>query len=165
MTLGKPSRSNGRFPHPMRLLNPRAIWLFNQVISGNSVRIICCKVPNKDFCKKSSFPCPVFGGVLVFSKNIAHMNKDQFIGHHPVVSVDTWLEARKELLRKEKAFTRLRDQLSAERRALPWVRIDKPYVFDSPEGKKTLADLFAGRTQLLIKHFMMGPGWKEGCVG
>ena len=93
------------------------------------------------------------------------MNKDQFVGPHPIVSADTWLEARRELLRKEKAFTRLRDQLSAERRALPWVRIDKPYVFDSPHGKKTLADLFAGRTQLLIKHFMFGPGWKEGCVG
>lgn len=84
---------------------------------------------------------------------------------HPVVSREVWLEARRELLRKEKAFTRLRDQLSTERQALPWVRIDKPYVFDAPDGKKTLADLFQGRSQLFIKHFMMGPGWKEGCVG
>jgi predicted dithiol-disulfide oxidoreductase (DUF899 family) len=89
----------------------------------------------------------------------------EFIGHNPIVSNEVWLEARRDLLKKEKAFTRMRDQLSTERRALPWVRIDKPYVFDSPEGKKTLADLFQGRTQLFIKHFMMGPGWEEGCVG
>ena len=92
-------------------------------------------------------------------------NANEFIDHNPIVSSEVWLKARKELLSKEKAFTRMRDQLSAERRALPWVRIDKPYVFDSPHGKKTLADLFDGRTQLFIKHFMMGPGWKEGCVG
>jgi predicted dithiol-disulfide oxidoreductase (DUF899 family) len=95
------------------------------------------------------------------------MEKDpkEITGHNPIVSSEVWLKARKELLSKEKAFTRLRDQLSAERRALPWVRIDKQYVFDTPHGKKTLADLFEGRTQLFIKHFMMGPGWKEGCVG
>jgi predicted dithiol-disulfide oxidoreductase (DUF899 family) len=105
-------------------------------------------------------------GRIVFLKN-NHMEKDlqEFIGRHPVVSGEAWLEARRELLRKEKAFTRLRDQLSAERRALPWVRIDKSYVFDTPEGKKTLADLFEGRTQLFIKHFMFGPEWAEGCVG
>ncbi|HEV2478373.1 MAG TPA: thioredoxin family protein [Puia sp.] len=88
-----------------------------------------------------------------------------FIAHNPLVSTDEWLQARRDLLQKEKAFTRMRDQLSAERRALPWVRVEKEYIFDSPHGKKTLADLFAGRTQLLIKHFMMGPGWTEGCVG
>ncbi len=95
------------------------------------------------------------------------MKKDlnQFIGHNPIVSSEVWLKARKELLSREKAFTRMRDQLSAERQALPWVKIDKPYIFDSPHGKKTLADLFDGRTQLFVKHFMMGPGWKEGCVG
>ncbi len=87
------------------------------------------------------------------------------IGHNPIVSKELWLEARKALLRREKAFTRLRDELGAQRRALPWVRVTKPYVFDTPEGKKTLADLFQGRSQLFIKHFMMGPGWKEGCVG
>lgn len=90
---------------------------------------------------------------------------NEFIGHNPVVSSEEWLKARRDLLQKEKAFTRMRDQLSAERRALPWVKVEKTYVFDTPHGKKTLADLFAGRTQLLIKHFMMGPGWKEGCVG
>jgi predicted dithiol-disulfide oxidoreductase (DUF899 family) len=59
----------------------------------------------------------------------------------------------------------LRDQLSAERRALPWVKVEKEYVFDTPGGKVTLADLFEGRSQLVIKHFMLGPEWKEGCVG
>jgi predicted dithiol-disulfide oxidoreductase (DUF899 family) len=84
---------------------------------------------------------------------------------HPVVSRDEWLAARKELLAKEKELTRMRDRLSAERRALPWVKIDKAYVFDGPDGKETLADLFAGCSQLIVKHFMFGPGWKEGCVG
>ena len=66
---------------------------------------------------------------------------------------------------REKEFTRLRDRLSAERRALPWVKVDKTYVFDAPEGKVTLADLFGKRSQLVIKHFMFGPDWSEGCVG
>src|ERR1700761_9338830 len=84
---------------------------------------------------------------------------------HPIVSRKEWLAARQDLLAKEKAFTRLRDELSAERRALPWVRIDKPYVFEGPNGPETLADLFDGRSQLVIKHFMFGPDWTEGCVG
>jgi predicted dithiol-disulfide oxidoreductase (DUF899 family) len=84
---------------------------------------------------------------------------------HPVVPRDEWIAARKELLIKEKEMTRSRDRLNAERRALPWVKIDKEYVFDGPDGKETLADLFAGRNQLIVKHFMFGPGWKEGCVG
>lgn len=84
---------------------------------------------------------------------------------HQIVSRDEWLAARQELLRKEKEFTRLRDQLSAERRALPWVKVEKDYVFDAPEGKVTLADLFDGRSQLVVKHFMFGPDWSEGCVG
>jgi predicted dithiol-disulfide oxidoreductase (DUF899 family) len=84
---------------------------------------------------------------------------------HPIVSQEEWLAARTELLRKEKAFTRLRDRLSAERRALPWVRVEKPYVFDGPDGEQTLADLFAGCGQLIVKHFMFGPDWSEGCVG
>ena len=82
---------------------------------------------------------------------------------HPVVSHDAWLAARKEHLKKEKEFTRLRDQLSAERRALPWVKIDKTYVFEGPNGKVTLADLFDGRSQLIVYHFMFGPGWEQGC--
>lgn len=80
-----------------------------------------------------------------------------------VVSPDQWLAARRELLREEKEFTRLRDQLSARRRELPWVKIDKPYMFESPQGTVTLAELFAGRSQLMVQHFMFGTGWEEGC--
>lgn len=82
-----------------------------------------------------------------------------------VVSRAEWLAARKEFLLKEKEFTRQRDALSAERRRLPMVRIEKEYVFDGPKGKETLADLFDGRSQLIVYHFMLGPGWKEGCDG
>ncbi len=80
-----------------------------------------------------------------------------------IVSRDEWLVARKAHLAREKEFTRLRDQLSAERRNLPWVKVEKPYVFDGPDGKETLADLFDGRSQLIVIHFMLGPGWEEGC--
>jgi predicted dithiol-disulfide oxidoreductase (DUF899 family) len=83
---------------------------------------------------------------------------------HKIVSQDQWLTARKALLAKEKEFTHARDALSAERRTLPWVKIDKNYVFNGPAGKETLADLFGGRTQLLVYHFMLGPGWKDGCA-
>jgi len=82
---------------------------------------------------------------------------------HKVVSREEWIAVRQELLRKEKESTRLRDQLSAERRKLPWVKLEKNYVFDAPGGKVTLADLFAGRSQLIIYHFMFGPDWQEGC--
>jgi predicted dithiol-disulfide oxidoreductase (DUF899 family) len=84
---------------------------------------------------------------------------------HRIVTREQWLEARKALLKKEKELTRARDALMEERRALPWVRIEKNYVFDAPEGKVTLADLFAGRSQLIIQHFMFGANWQEGCVG
>jgi predicted dithiol-disulfide oxidoreductase (DUF899 family) len=70
---------------------------------------------------------------------------------------------RKTLLAREKELTRLRDQIARERRALPWVRIEKNYVFDGLEGRRTLADLFEGRRQLLVQHFMFGPGWEQGC--
>ena len=82
---------------------------------------------------------------------------------HPVVSREEWLEARRELLLKEKAESQVRDAVNAARMALPWVKIDKAYVFDTPTGKKTLAELFAGRSQLLVYHFMLGPDWTEGC--
>jgi predicted dithiol-disulfide oxidoreductase (DUF899 family) len=82
---------------------------------------------------------------------------------HAIVSRDEWLAARKTLLAKEKELLRLRDELSAERRRLPWVRVDKTYVFDGPDGEETLADLFTGRSQLLVYHFMFGPDWSEGC--
>jgi predicted dithiol-disulfide oxidoreductase (DUF899 family) len=82
---------------------------------------------------------------------------------HTVVSRDEWLAARKALLAKEKEFSKARDQLSAARRALPWVKVEKSYVFDGPAGKETLADLFGGKSQLLVYHFMLGPGWAQGC--
>ena len=83
--------------------------------------------------------------------------------NHPVVSMDRWIAERKALLAREKELTHLRDQIARERRALPWVRIDKNYVFDTPEGRRTLAELFEGRRQLLVQHFMFGPGWEQGC--
>jgi predicted dithiol-disulfide oxidoreductase (DUF899 family) len=85
--------------------------------------------------------------------------------HHQVVSHEAWLAARQELLRQEKEMTRQRDRLSAARRALPWVRVEKPYAFDAPQGEVTLGGLFDGRSQLIVKHFMFGPDWQEGCVG
>jgi predicted dithiol-disulfide oxidoreductase (DUF899 family) len=81
-----------------------------------------------------------------------------------VVSPKEWLVARKKLLTKEKKFSKLRDQLNLERRKLPWVKIEKDYVFEGPSGKVTLGDLFGGKSQLLIYHFMFGPGWEEGCA-
>src|SRR4051794_21576978 len=83
--------------------------------------------------------------------------------NHRIVSRDEWVAERKTLLAHEKELTRLRDQISRERRALPWVRIDKDYVFDAPEGRRTLAQLFEGRRQLLVQHFMFAPGWEQGC--
>src|SRR6476660_3592010 len=82
---------------------------------------------------------------------------------HSIVSSEIWRAQRKELLKKEKELTRLHDQLAAERRALPWEKVEKDYTFDSSEGKVRLADLFAGRSQLVIYHFMFGPDWNEGC--
>jgi len=82
---------------------------------------------------------------------------------HAVVSQEQWLEARKELLAKEKELTKARDRLSAERRALPWVKVDKNYVFDGPASKEMFGDLFDGRGQLIIYHFMFGPDWQAGC--
>src|ERR1700747_1950059 len=80
-----------------------------------------------------------------------------------VVSQADWLAARKQLLKKEKEFTKLRDELSRERRELPWEKVEKQYAFQGPKGKETLAQLFDGRSQLVVYHFMLGPGWKEGC--
>jgi predicted dithiol-disulfide oxidoreductase (DUF899 family) len=82
-----------------------------------------------------------------------------------IVSQDEWFAAHAQHLVKEKELTRLRDQLRAVRRELPWVKIEKNYLFDASNGKQALTDLFAGRSQLVVKHFMLGPGWKEGCVG
>lgn len=83
--------------------------------------------------------------------------------NHEIVSPENWVAKRKELLKKEKEFTRLGDQLSDEKRKLPWVRMEREYVFDGPDGRETLADLFGGRSQLIVYHFMFGPEWDEGC--
>src|SRR5262245_30168091 len=82
---------------------------------------------------------------------------------HSVVSRPQWLAARKALLAREKELTHLRDQIAAERRALPWTRLEKNYLFDTPAGRKPLADLFDGRQQLIVEHFMLAPGWEQGC--
>jgi predicted dithiol-disulfide oxidoreductase (DUF899 family) len=82
---------------------------------------------------------------------------------HRIVSQEEWIAARKAHLAEEKVFTKARDALSEKRRELPWVRVEKSYVFDGPNGKETLADLFGGRSQLIVYHFMLGPGWEAGC--
>ena len=84
---------------------------------------------------------------------------------HRIVSRDAWLVARKAHLASEKELTWLHDRVSAERRELPWVKVDKRYVFDGPDGQETLADLFGGNSQLIVYHFMFAPGWTEGCDG
>jgi predicted dithiol-disulfide oxidoreductase (DUF899 family) len=84
---------------------------------------------------------------------------------HEVVSEEQWIEARRALLAEEKAFTRERDRLSEKRRALPWVKLQRNYVFEESGGSVTLAELFDGRSQLIVYHFMFGPDWQEGCPG
>lgn len=85
------------------------------------------------------------------------------MNNNPIVSREEWLAARKSLLQREKELTRLRDQLSADRRKLPWVRMDKPYMFEGSQGRQTLADLFGSSSQLMIYHFMFNPSWPQGC--
>lgn len=82
---------------------------------------------------------------------------------HTIVSHDEWLAARKAYLAEEKAFSKVRDALARKRRELPWEKVEKTYVFDTPAGKQSLADLFEGKSQLIVYHFMLGPGWEEGC--
>jgi predicted dithiol-disulfide oxidoreductase (DUF899 family) len=82
---------------------------------------------------------------------------------HKIVSHDEWIAARKAYLDEEKAFSRARDALAEKRRELPWEKVEKKYVFDTPNGKQTLADLFGGKSQLIIYHFMLGPNWEAGC--
>jgi predicted dithiol-disulfide oxidoreductase (DUF899 family) len=83
--------------------------------------------------------------------------------NHKVVSHPEWIEARRELLKKEKELTRLRDQLSQWRHDLPWERVEKRYMFEGPSGKESLSDLFDGRSQLVVYHFMFAPDWDAGC--
>src|SRR6476660_7751577 len=82
---------------------------------------------------------------------------------HKVLPRNEWIEARKELLQKEKKFTKLRDELTQKRRDLPWEAVSKSYTFDGPNGKVPLSDLFAGRSQLIVYHFMFDPSWDQGC--
>jgi predicted dithiol-disulfide oxidoreductase (DUF899 family) len=82
---------------------------------------------------------------------------------HRIVSQDEWIAARKQHLAAEKAFTKARDELSRQRRELPWATVDKRYEFDTPSGKRTLSGLFERRSQLIVYHFMFGPGWEQGC--
>lgn len=82
---------------------------------------------------------------------------------HPIVSREQWLAARKTLLAREKELTRLQDEIARERRALPWVRVEKDYVFETLAGPRRLDELFDGRSQLLVQHFMFAPGWEQGC--
>ncbi|HKV54274.1 MAG TPA: DUF899 family protein, partial [Candidatus Binataceae bacterium] len=87
------------------------------------------------------------------------------MSNHPVASREEWIAARTRLLKKEKELSAAVDAVNADRRELPWVKVEKEYVFDTPQGRRTLADLFDGRSQLIVYHFMLGPGWKAGCVG
>ncbi len=82
---------------------------------------------------------------------------------HKIASHDEWIAARTAYLAEEKAFSKARDNLSKKRRELPWEKVERKYVFDGPQGKETLADLFAGKSQLIVYHFMLGPGWEAGC--
>ena len=95
--------------------------------------------------------------------NVNHTPVDHRTPDHRIVSREQWLAERKALQAREKELTRLGDQIARERRALPWVRMDKGYVFDTPQGPRSLADLFDGRRQLLMQHFMLAPGWEQGC--
>jgi len=91
------------------------------------------------------------------------MSNHRMASDHPIATPEQWEAARKQLLAKEKEFTRLRDQLNQARRELPWLPVVKPYVFDGPAGQETLAQLFDGRSQLVVYHFMFGPDWDVGC--
>jgi predicted dithiol-disulfide oxidoreductase (DUF899 family) len=91
--------------------------------------------------------------------------KSTAIENHTVVSPEKWLAARREFLREEKEFSKLRDRLAGRRRELPWVRVEKEYLFESPNGRVSLADMFEGRSQLIVYHYMLAPGWEDGCRG
>jgi predicted dithiol-disulfide oxidoreductase (DUF899 family) len=87
------------------------------------------------------------------------------IAQHPVVSEKEWIKARREFLTREKEYMREGDELARQRRELPWTKVEANYTFEGPRGKESLADLFDGRSQLIVYHFMLGPDWKEGCKG
>jgi predicted dithiol-disulfide oxidoreductase (DUF899 family) len=91
--------------------------------------------------------------------------KSPTIENQEIVTEEKWLAARRELLREEKEFSRARDRLATRRRLLPWVKVESPYAFTSPAGRVALAEMFEGRSQLIVYHFMLAPGWEEGCRG
>jgi predicted dithiol-disulfide oxidoreductase (DUF899 family) len=103
--------------------------------------------------------------MTVTTETPSETKSETSVAHPPIASREEWLAARKDLLAKEKEDTKRHDQVSAERRRLPMVKVDKDYVFDGPEGKKSLQDLFDGRRQLIVYHFMFDPAWTEGCPG
>jgi len=92
-----------------------------------------------------------------------HTDQETVMPDHPVGTYDEWLAARRALLVREKELTRLSDEIAAQRMALPWVRVEKDYAFDTEDGPRTLTELFDGRSQLLVYHFMFGPDWDAGC--
>jgi len=87
----------------------------------------------------------------------------RLIDNHPIASPEQWLTQRLQLLAREKELTRLHDEIARERRALPWMRMPRRYLFDTPQGRRTLSELFEGKRQLVVQHFMFAPGWEEGC--
>ena len=95
--------------------------------------------------------------------SVADTTRTNTLNHHRIVSGEHWLAERKALLAREKELMRLHDQIARERRALAWERVEKHYAFDTPQGRRTLAELFEGRRQLIVQHFMLGPGWEQGC--
>jgi predicted dithiol-disulfide oxidoreductase (DUF899 family) len=103
--------------------------------------------------------------MLISTYLVKPKNGGMNMQNHPVISRDAWLTARKALLLQEKEATRLRDKVNAARQALPWVKVETDYVFDTPDGKRSLTELFDGRSQLIVYHFMLGPDWEAGCLG
>jgi predicted dithiol-disulfide oxidoreductase (DUF899 family) len=95
---------------------------------------------------------------------MAKLKTFEGVKEHKVVGQEEWIAARKRLLAKEKKFSKARDELARQRRELPWVKVEKDYVFEGPDGKETLAELFGTKRQLVVYHFMFGPGWKDGCA-
>src|SRR5207245_207779 len=142
----------------------------NEIGGGGSAQAIATGVKEAPMCPACIAPAALVvagatsgGGLAALTMKKLRGStgaKEMTMPSHTIVSREEWLEARRAHLAREKEFARLRDQLSAERRAMPWVRVDKPYVFERPAGKATLADLFDGRRQLIAYHFMFGPGWE-----
>jgi predicted dithiol-disulfide oxidoreductase (DUF899 family) len=124
---------------------------------------LCGRFGRADPPEGNDLPASTLECVLKVGNYAATLTREVAMRNHPIVSPDEWLAARLRLLAKEKELTRQRDQLSEERRALPWVKVEKEFVFDGPNGRETLLQLFQGNSQLLIYHFMYGTDWNEGC--